>query len=195
MPEEPQETGWIERARRGEGDAFGLLVERYQRRIYALVFRIVRRPDEVEDLTQEIFLKAYRAMRNFDYRASFRTWLAQVAVNHCYDFLRKRRASRVTYHAEMSEEGVRQLEAHPAVIDGVEGTDPEREIALKELVRKLLDRAPADDRIVLSLKELEGYSVEDISEILSLKPSTVKVRLHRARKRMLEDFAALQAGR
>jgi RNA polymerase sigma-70 factor (ECF subfamily) len=195
MPEVPPETRWIQRAQNGDGEAFGYLVERYQRRIAALVFRIIRRPNDVEDLAQEIFLKAYRTMKSYNFQASFSTWLSQVAVNHCYDFLRKERASKVTYHGDMSEERVRRLEAGPEFPDGPGTPNPEQEAAAREIASKLLERAPADDRIVLSLKELEGYSVEEIAEILSLKPSTVKVRLHRARKRMLEDMKELLAGR
>jgi RNA polymerase sigma-70 factor (ECF subfamily) len=73
--------------------------------------------------------------------------------------------------------------------------DPEQQATLRDLVGKLLERAPADDRIVLGLKELEGMSVEEIAEILGQKVSTIKVRLHRARKRMLEDFRKWSGGK
>lgn len=192
--QEAQELAWIKRAQRGEHEAFGLLVERYQRRIFAQVFRVIRRPDEVEDMAQEVFLKAFRAIRSYDFRSPFGAWLSRVAINHCFDYLRKERASRVTYHWQMGEESLRRIEAQTENPEGG-GLDPEQQATVRDLVGKLLDRAPAEDRIVLGLKELEGLSVEEIAEILNLKPSTVKVRLHRARKRMLEDLKGWRQGR
>jgi RNA polymerase sigma-70 factor, ECF subfamily len=189
-----QEVEWIKRAQGGEGEAFGSLVERYKRRVFSLVYHVVGHRDDVEDLAQEIFIKAFRALRSYNFQASFGTWLSRVAVNHCYDYLRHRRSSRVSYYWQMSEEGLREIEAR-AESPEPGGLNNEQRIALRDFVGKLLDRAPADDRIILSLKELEGYSVEEIADILKLKPSTVKVRLHRARKRILEDFKRWQEER
>jgi len=117
-----------------------------------------------------------------------------VAVNHCYDYLRKERASRISYHWQMAEGSVRRIEAQAENPQGSR-LDPEQQAALRDFVEKLLDRAPAEDRVVLGLKELEGLSVEEIAEILKLNRSTVKVRLHRARKRMLEDLKRWREGR
>jgi RNA polymerase sigma-70 factor (ECF subfamily) len=192
--QQAEEIQWVRRAQRGEREAFGLLVERYQRRIYSLVYRLVRRQDEVEDLAQEVFIKAFRAIRSYNFQSSFATWLARVAVNHCYDYLRKERVSRVSYDWQMAEGSLQRMEMQMATPGGY-GLDPEQQATLRELVGKLLERAPADDRVILGLKELEGLSVEEIAEILKLNASTVKVRLHRARKRMLEDVKRWQQGR
>jgi len=151
------------------------------------VFHLVRRRDEVEDLTQEVFFKAFRAIRSYNFQSSFATWLSRIAVNHCYDYLRKVRASRLSYYSEMTEESARELE-RKAESPPPQGLDHGEKITLREFVGRLLERAPEDDRLVLSLKELEDYSVEEIADLLKLKPSTVKVRLHRARKRMLADL-------
>lgn len=186
-PEEFDERVWITRAQRGDHQAFGPLVEHYRRRVFSLVYHLVRRRDEVEDLAQEIFLKSFRAVQSYNFESSFGTWLARIAVNHCYDYLRRVRSSRVAYHWEMSEEGVRDLEARAeSPLPG--GLTQEQSTALKDLIGKLLERAPENDRIILTLKELEDYSIEEIAGLLKLTPSTVKVRLHRARKRMLEDL-------
>lgn len=191
---EPQETEWVLRAQQGDREAFGGLVEKYQRRIFSVVFHLVRQRDVVEDLAQEIFFKVFRSIRSYDFRASFPAWLSRVAVNHCYDYLRKIRASRVSYMGQLPEESRRQLEARRA--DREDGrVDAEQQAALRDLVSKLLDRAPPDDRVMLVLKEVEGMSVEEISERMQLKPSTVKVRLHRARKRMLQDLKRWQGGK
>jgi len=193
-PGADQEAEWIEKCQHGEREAFGRLVERYQRRVFSIVFHLLRRADQVEDLAQEIFMKAFLAIRSYNFQASFGTWLSQIAVNHCYDYLRRARVSRVSYHWQLAENQVRDLEGRLASPRRGE-LSAEQHIALRDPVAKLLERAPAEDRTVLALKELEGLSVEEIAEILKLKPGTVKVRLHRARKRMLEDLNRWQKGR
>jgi len=182
-----REMECIRRVQQGEAEAFGPLVDNYQQRVFSIVFHVVRRRDEVEDLAQEIFFKAFRAIRSYNFQSSFATWLSRIAVNHCYDYLRKVRASRLTYYSEMTEESARDLE-RKAESPQPQGLNHGEKATLRDFVGKLLARAPADDRLILTLKELEDYSVEEIAELLNLKSSTVKVRLHRARKRMLEDL-------
>lgn len=185
--QDPQETEWIHRAQRGDEEAFRLLVEKYERRVLALVFHIVRQQNEVEDLAQEVFVKIFRAIRSYNFRASFGAWVSRITVNHCYDYLRRQRSSRLTYYWQLPEERRQMLEAGltphqengPTLEDGA---------VAKDLVMKLLDRAPVEDRIVLVMKEVENLSVEEIGEILDWTVSKVKVRLHRARKRMLADM-------
>ena len=182
-----QEVEYIRRVQKGDGETFGLLVEKYQQRIFSIVFHLVRRRDEVEDLAQEVFFKAFRAIRSYNFQSSFATWLSRIAVNHCYDYLRKVRASHLSYYSDMTEESAQELE-RKAESPPPQGLDQSEKLALRDFVGKLLERAPEDDRLVLTLKELEDYSVEEIADLLKLKTSTVKVRLHRARKRMLEDL-------
>jgi RNA polymerase sigma-70 factor, ECF subfamily len=185
--QDSQEVSWIRRAQAGDQAAFGLLVERYQRKVFSIVFHLVRQRNEVEDLAQEIFLKIFRAIRSYNSRASFGAWVSRIAVNHCYDYLRRVRSSRVTYYWQLPEETRQALEsgAEPRWKDA---RTIEEQTAAKEIVRRLLDRAPAEDRAILVLKDVENLSVEDISEIMHWTTSKVKVRLHRARKRMLADL-------
>jgi len=193
-PEVEQEVGWIHRVQRGDREAFGLLIERHRHRIFSIIYRLVRRRDDVEDIAQEIFVKAFQAISNFHFESSFATWIARVAVNHCYDYLRRQRSSRVHYFWEMSEESRRQLETRAE--RQTEGAlNAEDQTAVKDFADKLLARAPSDDRVVLVLKEIEDLSVEEIAEILELNESTVKVRLHRARKRMLLDSKKWRKGK
>lgn len=182
-----QEVEWIRRAQKGDEEAFSQLVSRYQGRVFALAFHLVRQRDDAEDLAQEIFLKIFRAIRSYNFRASFGAWVSRVAVNHCYDHLRRQRSSKVTYYWQLPDERRQMLESG---MGGGEDACPnvEQETVLKDLVAKLLDRAPPEDRTVLVLKEVEGRSVEEVGEILGWTPSKVKVRLHRARKRMLADL-------
>jgi RNA polymerase sigma-70 factor (ECF subfamily) len=182
-----QEIEWIKSAQQGDSEAFAPLVQRYQPRVFSLVYHLVRRRDEVEDLAQEIFIKAFRAIRSYNFQSSFVTWLSRIATNHCYDYLRHERASRVNFYWQMGENSQQELEAN-AESQPEEVLNHEEQTVLRDLVTKLLNRAPENDRKVLILKELQDYSVEEIAEILDLKPTTVKVRLHRARKRMLDDL-------
>lgn len=187
-----QELEWIRDAQRGSREAFGALVERYQRRVFALVYRVTGERDQVEDLSQEVFLKAYRAVRSYSHASSFGTWLSRIAVNHCYDYLRQRGVSRRRLE---SFDGGQEDTEPPADTIPARDPDPERAALLRDLTLKLLARATEEDRMVMALKELDGMSVEEIAEILDLKEGTVKVRLHRARKRMLEDYRNLQGKR
>jgi RNA polymerase sigma-70 factor (ECF subfamily) len=193
-PDPSQEAEWIRLCQSGKSEAFAPLVDAYQRRIFSIVFHLVRRRNDVEDIVQEIFMKAFAAIESYNSQSSFGTWLNRIAVNHCYDYLRRQRSSRVTYFWEMSEEGQRQVESH-SHSPAAGGLDSSEKVAVGDLADKLLARAPAEDRVILTLKELEDRSVEEISEILGLKLSTVKVRLHRARKRMVKDFEKWQEGR
>jgi len=192
--QDDSEVEWIRRVQRGDREAYGPLVDRYQRRIFAVVYRVLRRREDVEEIAQEIFLKAYLAAGTYNFESSFGTWLMRIAVNHCYDHLRRRRSSKVTYFSEMSEVGER------AVLAGSESRETsgdrlEQQLESQDLVEKLLERAPAEDRVILTLKELEDMSVKEIAEVLKLNAGTVKVRLHRARKRMLEDYRRSRRGR
>ena len=193
-PDPSQDAEWIRRCQSGEKEAFAPLVDAYQRRVFSIVYHLVRRRNDVEDIVQEIFMKAFAAIESYNSQASFGTWLNRIAINHCYDYLRRQRSSRVTYFWEMSEEGQRQVELHVQSHEEG-GLDSEEKLAMGDLVDKLLARAPAEDRVILTLKEIEDKSVDEISEILGLKLSTVKVRLHRARKRMVKDLEKWQEGR
>jgi len=193
-PQGAQELEWVLRSQKGDREAFGPLVERHERRVRSLVFHLVRRHDEVEDITQEIFIKAFKNIRSYNFQSSFGTWLMRIAANHCYDYLRHESKARVRYFWQMTEEGSRALE-QTAESPREDGASIEERMSARDLVEKLLARAPAQDRIILVLKELEDRSVEEIAAILNLRVNTVKVRLHRARKRMLEDLDRLRQAR
>ncbi|HEV3276333.1 MAG TPA: sigma-70 family RNA polymerase sigma factor [Terriglobia bacterium] len=192
LEKDDPEVEWIRRTQQGDGDAYALLVSRYERRVFSLVYRIMRRHEEVEEIAQEIFIKAFLAVGNYHFEAAFGTWLMRIAINHCYDQLRRRRSSRVTYFSEMSADG------EQAVVLSAESREGGRiqvELEGRDLAGKLLERASPEDRMILTLKEIEDLSVDEISRLLKLKASTVKVRLHRARKRMLADFRRWQEGK
>lgn len=188
------ELEWIRQAQRGDREAFGRVVERHQRRIFSLVFHLLHRREVVEDMAQEIFLKAYLAIGKFNFESSFATWVGRIAVNHCYDYLRRERSSKIKYFSEMSEEASQRIEESAQSESGA-GPDVEKQTWMKETVGALLERAAPDDRTILVLKEMEEFTVEEIAQIMKLTEAAVKVRLHRARKRMLEDYARWRKGR
>lgn len=192
-----EEQRLIERARQGDHDAFARLLETHRRRVFSLIGSLVRRPAEVEDLAQQVFLKVYLALPRFDFRAAFGTWLYRIAVNECYDHLRRQRALKAPERREVQLSEPDELErlaspGKPAA------PDPARAAELKELVERLLARLPAEDRLLLTLREVEGFSVAELAELVGLNPNTVKVRLFRARRRLLkvhQRFLGPSAGR
>jgi len=170
----------------GNEAAFENLVRRHQQRVFALVNGILRRPDDVEDVAQQVFLKAYLGIKRFDQRAAFSTWLYKIAVNECWDYLRKKKVRPLVYEADLSEEQVSRL-------DGIVSADrppvgPNDRAEARELLERMLDTLPEQDRQLLLLKEVEGFSVQELAEILKLNVNTVKVRLFRARGRIVDVY-------
>src|SRR5208282_1805404 len=157
----------------GTQAAFEELVRRHQQRIFALVAGILRRPDDVEDVAQQVFLKAYLGIRKFDQRAAFSTWLYKIAVNECWDYLRKRKVRPLVYEADLSEEQVARLDGIVSSDRPPEGASAKAET--REILERMLGALPEQDRQLLVLKEIEGFSVQELAEILNLNVNTVKV--------------------
>jgi RNA polymerase sigma-70 factor, ECF subfamily len=170
----------------GTQAAFEELVRRHQQRVFALVAGILRRPDDVEDIAQQVFLKAYLGIRRFDQRAAFSTWLYKIAVNECWDYLRKRKVRPLIYEADLSEEQVSRLDGIVSSSRPPEG--PSARAETREILERMLQALPEQDRQLLVLKEIEGFSVQELAEILDLNVNTVKVRLFRARGRIMDTY-------
>jgi RNA polymerase sigma-70 factor, ECF subfamily len=166
--------------------AFEELVRRHQQRVFALVGGILHRPEEVEDLAQQVFLKAYLGIKRFDQRAAFSTWLYKIAVNECWDYLRKRKVRPLVYEADLSEEQVSRLDGIVSSSRPPEGANARAE--MREIIERMLAALPEQDRQLLVLKEIEGFSVQELAEILGLNVNTVKVRLFRARGRIMDTY-------
>ena len=182
-----QERWLIERAQEGDHDAFAQLLRLHQRRVFSVIANLLRRPGEVEDLAQQVFFKVYQALPRFDFRAAFSTWLYRITVNECFDHLRRQQALKAPARSEVQFEDPADLEQVLAAATE-NSADPERLASLKELVERLFARLPAEDRVLLTLREVEGFSVVEIAAALKLNENTVKVRLFRARQRLLEAY-------
>jgi len=188
-----EEHKLIRRAQGGEHEAFETLLRRHQRRVLSLIAHLVRQPADVEDIAQQVFFKVYLALPRFDFRSAFSTWLYRIAVNECYDHLRRQRARKSPTQVEVGVEDLAKLAQLSEAATQPSFPDIARQTELRQIVDKLFRRLPPEDRLMLALKELEGFSVEELSTLMGLKKNTVKVRLFRARRRMLETYRRLLA--
>jgi RNA polymerase sigma-70 factor (ECF subfamily) len=179
------EAELVQRAQGGDATAFEALVRRHQQRVFAVVGGILRGREDVEDIAQQVFIKAYFSLPRFDQRAAFSTWVYKIAVNECWDYLRKKKVRPLVYEADLSEEQVWQLSAsseHSVTTQRDDQTG--RRVELRQVIDRLLSELGESDRLMLLLKEVEGFSVEEIGQLLDFNVNTVKVRLFRARGRL-----------
>ena len=180
-----EEAACIRRAQQGDVSAFEQLVRTHQKRVLSIVAGILRWNEDVEDIGQQVFLKVFLALKRFDGRSSFSTWLYKIAVNETYDYLRKKKARKLVYEADISAEQEERLTS--SVPDERHAPADERSEAHQAVERLLAELSP-DERLMIVLKEVEGYSVEEISEAMGVNPNTVKVRMFRARRRLTELY-------
>ena len=165
-------------------EAFEELIRRHQHRVFAVAGGILRRREDVEDIAQQVFIKAYYSLKRFDQRAAFSTWLYKITVNECWDLLRKKKVRPLVYEADLSEEQARRI-----ITSEEEGAGPDisERLEARQRVERLLEGLDERDRLMLILKEVEGFSIEEIGKVLDLNANTVKVRLFRARRRVVSQ--------
>jgi len=180
----------VRRAQGGDQTAYEELVRIHQPRLLAVIGGIMRRGEDVEDVAQQALLKAYLSLKRFDLRSAFGTWLYKIAVNECWDYFRKKKVRPLVYEANLSEDQVRQMEALPEDREGAFGhaVDAARRAEQRDLLDRLLIELDEQDRAMLVMKEVAGFTVEEIGEVLDLNVNTVKVRLFRARGRLVEVY-------
>lgn len=170
----------VDRARRGDREAFGQLVRSHQRRVYMTAHRMTGSHDDAADVVQEAFMRAYRALPGFDGRSDLFTWLYRIVVNTALNHLRRvRRRRTVTLEEAVLPERLRR-EA---------GDDPRRAMELKQMVvdiAEALDGLSETLRATVVLVVLEGMSYRDVAEVLECSEGTVAWRMHEARKRLRE---------
>ena len=183
----------VARAREGDHDAFRVLVERYEGRVRRLCERVLRDEEAARDATQDAFIKAYGALRRFEGRSSFYTWLYRLTFNLCLDHKRRDKSAR---HVDWEDEGSHSgqlLETPSGAVGAVPLGDPARELdrgELREQLAEAIAELPDDARQTLLLREVEGLSYAEIAQALGVPKGTVMSRLHHARKKTREALIA-----
>ncbi len=179
------EAQWIAEAQAGDKDAFAKLVEKYQRPVFSVCYRMLGTATAAEDAAQEAFIRAYMALDRYDPNRSFATWLLSIASNYSIDQLRKKKVTILS----MDNENYSWL-APPDP-----GPSPEKAALEKEkqaLVQEILSDLPETDRAAIILQFWHDYSYDEIAESLNLSTSAVKSRLFRARRLMAEKWQEMQ---
>src|ERR1700739_1553404 len=174
----------VRRAQKEDKEAFEELVRRHQNRVFAVAGGILRNREDVEHIAQQVFLKAYFSIKRFDQRAAFSTWLYKITVNECWDLLRKKKVRPLVYESELSEEQATMYLASEQKNE--QGPDVRERLEVRQQLEQWLECLEERDRTMLTLKEVQGFTVEEIAEILGINGNTVKVRLFRARQKIAQ---------
>lgn len=177
---ERTEAELIAAVRQGDAASFEPLVRRYSPRVFATARRYARRESEVEDIVQEVWMKAYQKLSSFRGEAPFEHWLMRLTVRTCYDFLRAHQRNREASFSELSEAEGDWLERFAREPAG----NPEDAEAARQLVERILEQLSPPARLVITLLELEERSVKEISRLTGWSVPLVKVRAFRARAEM-----------
>jgi RNA polymerase sigma-70 factor (ECF subfamily) len=171
------EMDLVRRVQSGDQAAFCDLMERYQSKVHSIIYGILHNREDAEDIAQQVFNKVYFAIQGFDGRCLLLTWICRIAINECYSHLRKRRVKLVQE------------------IDGPEhaGNQPpvDRRLADRDYLNKLLARIPEDDRALLIFKEVEGHSIGELAQMTGMTDSAIKIKLFRARHKLVEAAGRL----
>jgi RNA polymerase sigma-70 factor (ECF subfamily) len=184
---EPTEADLIAAVLKGDAASFEPLVEKYSPRVFATARRYARRDSEVEDIVQEVWLKAFQKLASFRGEAPFEHWLMRMTVRTCYDFLRGHQRNRETAFSEITETEGDWLERFAAQPESA----PENADAARQLIERVLDQLSPAARLVITLLEIEDRSVKEISKLTGWSVPLVKVRAFRARAEMRKILAKI----
>src|SRR4030088_381401 len=148
-----EEAALIRRGQARDEMAFREIVERYQSKVFSIIYGILRNRNDAEDISQQVFAKIYFSIKNFDFRSSLLTWIYKITVNECYDYLRKKRVRKLVYESDFSEEDAQRMQNTDAAIDQNPAVDTR--LAQRDLIGKLMGKLSSEDRSLLLLKEVE----------------------------------------
>src|SRR6202035_1377062 len=182
----------IQKAQKGDDAAFNQVVVAYRKRILGTISRLIGRPEDVEDVAQEVFLRLYFSLDQLRTAEVFEPWLYRLTVNAAYDYLRKQRRRQEYRMSDLSEQ---QMMMADALAGGRVEHDEREQKKVRESVDALLGAVSEADRILLMLKELEGLSLKELEKIYKVNENALKVRLFRARQRVLKAFGAAEKKR
>ncbi len=179
----------IKRAREGDDAAYNQVVQAYRKRILGTIARLIGRSEDVEDVGQEVFLRLYLSLDQLRAPEVFEPWLHRLTVNAAYDYLRRHRRRPEARMADLSEQQV-------VMADAAAGTkqdeEEQRRRKVRDMVGMLMEAISEQDRILLSLKEIEGLSLKELEKVYGVNENALKVRLFRARQRVLKAYEASQ---
>jgi RNA polymerase sigma-70 factor (ECF subfamily) len=182
---EPTDADLIERTLEGDGSAYAIIVDRFQRKIFRIARAAVRDEIEADTITQDTFVQAYTHLAQFERRSEFETWLTRIAINRCRDFLRRRR-----FLSLFSGDGTDENETYLEIVD--DRPDPEREVMSSQLrtaIRKAEATLSAQQKLIFRLRHYEDLSLEAIAENLGLRSGTVRAHLFRAIHKIRKELA------
>jgi RNA polymerase sigma-70 factor (ECF subfamily) len=177
----------IKRAREGDDAAYSRMVQAYRKRILGTIARLIGRPEDVEDVGQEVFLRLYFSLDQLRTPEVFEPWLYRLTVNAAYDYLRRQRRRHESRMADLSEQ---QVVLADAAASGKRDDEEQRHKRIRELLDVLMSGISEQDRILLTLKEIEGLSLKELEKVYGVNENALKVRLFRARQRVLKVFEA-----
>jgi RNA polymerase sigma-70 factor, ECF subfamily len=175
----------IEKAVAGDAAAFNEIVLAYRRRVLGTVSRLIGRPEDVEDVAQEVFVRLYHSLAQLRTPVVFETWLYRLTVNSAYDYLRRTKRRRESRMSDLSEQ---QVSAADAVAGGKRQDDERQKSEYREFVNALFKHVSEEDQLLLKLKEVEGLSLKELEQIYGVNESAIKVRLFRARQRVVKAY-------
>ncbi len=177
----------IERARAQDGEAFNQIVQAYKRRIFGTISRLIGRPEDVEDVAQEVFVRLYYSLDQLRTAEVFEPWLYRLTVNASYDYLRRAKRRNEARMADLSEQQVMMADSFAG---GKQEQEEKHKTQIREFVNTLFDHVSEEDRLLLTLKEVEGLSLKELGQIYKVNENALKVRLFRARQRVLKAYKA-----
>ena len=150
-----EEAILVRRVQAKDEMAFKEIVERYQSKVFSIIYGILRNHNDAEDIAQQVFAKIYFSIGNFDFRSSLLTWIYKITVNECYDYLRKKRVRKLVYESDFSEEDSQMMENSQTAMDHTAPVDETLE--RRDLLLKLLSKISEEDRTLMLLKEVKAF--------------------------------------
>ena len=173
----------IEKARSGDGSAFNQVVLAYRKRILGTISRLIGRPEDVEDVAQEVFVRLYYSLDQLRTPEVFEPWLYRLTVNASYDYLRRAKRRNESRMADLSEQ---QVMLADSLAGGRQQDDDSQKQKTREFMEALFRHVSEEDRLLLTMKEVEGLSLKELERIYGINENALKVRLFRARQRVLK---------
>ena len=181
----------IQSARAGNDAAFNQVVCAYRKRILGTIARLIGRPEDVEDVAQDVFLRLYFSLDQLRSPEVFEPWLYRLTVNAAYDYLRRQKRRNESRMSDLSEQ---QVLLADAAAGGRADMEHRQQTQARELANTLLGAVSEEDRILLTLKEVEGLSLKELERIYNVNENALKVRLFRARQRVIKAYEASRPG-